>query len=175
MPITLGTSGGNKNLVAIYVGTAGGNKSIVSGYVGTIGGNKLIFNSFTPSTTTYTSGSGTITIPFGASRIFATIDGHGGNGGASTATPFYPSGTLYYGGPGGGSGARSIINRALIPADWGTVLNWSVASGGSPSTASGTLSSGAFSMSAGNGTDAAAGGYSGAPGTGGTATGMACR
>lgn len=50
MPFTIGTSGGNKDPLAIYLGTSGGNKKIYEATLGTSGGNKLVFNpSLTPS------------------------------------------------------------------------------------------------------------------------------
>lgn len=49
MPMTVGTSGGNKVVNAMAVGTSGGNKVVLQGYVGTSGGNKLFFSSLSAS------------------------------------------------------------------------------------------------------------------------------
>lgn len=49
MPSTVGTSGGNKTVSAMFVGTAGGNKAVVTGFVGTAGGNKAFFAALTAS------------------------------------------------------------------------------------------------------------------------------
>lgn len=47
MPSSIGTSGGNKTIAAIFVGTASGNKAVQTGFVGTSGGNKVFFSTFT--------------------------------------------------------------------------------------------------------------------------------
>ena len=45
MPLTFGTSGGNKGATEMHVGTSGGNKAVTEGWVGTSGGNKQFYSS----------------------------------------------------------------------------------------------------------------------------------
>lgn len=46
---TVGTSGGNKEVVSVTVGTSGGNKAVISGHIGTASGNRVFFASLSAS------------------------------------------------------------------------------------------------------------------------------
>jgi hypothetical protein len=120
---------------------------------------------FQPITDTYTSGSGTETVPSGARQVIITDDG-GGGGGACAAS----------GGGGGGGASRSVLTIAVAG---GNTLSYAVGGGGpggvctangtngAGSTVSGTVSGGAVALAAGGG----GGGIGSAAGAGGTATG----
>lgn len=60
--ITVGTSGGNKDVGSITVGTAGGNKAVLTGYVGTASGNRVFFTSMTATATPDALGASGISI-----------------------------------------------------------------------------------------------------------------
>lgn len=47
MPLTIGTTSGNKDPYQITIGTTSGNKDIIEGWVGTTSGNKLFFSGAT--------------------------------------------------------------------------------------------------------------------------------
>lgn len=120
---------------------------------------------FPPVTNTYDSGSGTETIPNGASQLIAEIWGAGNIGGAGDA------GIPAVGG-GAGSGGYSKKTFTLTPSDWGKTFSYTVgaASGGNTTLTNGTYGT-AVSMTAnggGIGQDAASGGNQG---SGGTASG----
>jgi len=57
MPLSVGTSGGNKLVAAMTVGTAGGNKDVLVGTVGTSGGNKDFYVALAASTNATRSGT----------------------------------------------------------------------------------------------------------------------
>jgi hypothetical protein len=44
MPVTIGTSAGNKTVDEVWVGTSAGNKQVLEGWIGTTAGNKQIFS-----------------------------------------------------------------------------------------------------------------------------------
>lgn len=44
MPVTIGTSAGNKTVDEVWVGTSAGNKQVLEGWIGTAAGNKQIFS-----------------------------------------------------------------------------------------------------------------------------------
>lgn len=72
---------------------------------------------FTPVTRTYnTPGSGTETIPVGASQVVITVNGSGGGGSCSHN---------------GGAGGRSIKTVSLSPSDWNASLVYGVGTSGS--------------------------------------------
>lgn len=57
MPLSVGTSGGNKLVAAMTVGTAGGNKDVLVGTVGTASGNKDFYVALAVSTQATRSGN----------------------------------------------------------------------------------------------------------------------
>lgn len=121
-------------------------------------------SSFTPSTVTHTSGSGTETVPAGASNV--VIESKGGGAGPST-TGF--SDTYANGGPGAGycrssyacSGGQTLAY--VVGAAGGTNVNNNGTPGGDSTVSSGTLT--ITTMTAHGGPGASAGG------PGGTASG----
>jgi hypothetical protein len=118
---------------------------------------------FTPTTSVFTSGSGTFTIPAGATTC--DVEDWGGGGGSS------PSGGVVSPGPAGGASgyAHSLLS---VSTSGGKTLNYSVGAGGNTAGTNGvgsSITSGTLSittMAANPGT-----GGSGSPGVGGTATG----
>jgi hypothetical protein len=57
--LVIGTAGGNKDLLEMYVGTASGNKLVTEGWVGTAGGNKLFgapLTATSPTPVTWSAG-----------------------------------------------------------------------------------------------------------------------
>lgn len=135
-----------------------------------------------PTTTTYTSGSGTYTPPAGVAFVVAELVGGGGQGGGSTGSGTAGHGAL--GGPGGGGGyVRKVLTAAQLAA--GTV-SYAVGAGGSTGGAAAAGQAGAASTLSGTGwTTLSAGGGAGGstngdstadrpggdPGAGGTSTG----
>lgn len=79
MQPTIGTSGGNKDLTAMYVGTAGGNKEVTEGWVGTADGNKQF----------YAQGGGAVVDIPDMSALFSSFTGDSGSAGFE----FYRDGT----------------------------------------------------------------------------------
>jgi hypothetical protein len=78
------------------------------------GGGAVITSTFTPVTTTYTTGGAhTITIPTGATSMDLEIFGAGGGGGGSTTTVV---------GNGASSGGRAFSTYPILPANWGQTL-----------------------------------------------------
>ena len=126
---------------------------------------------FTPVTNTFTSGSGNVSIPYGAQSVTITVVGAGGYGGNS----YTDTGSDYYSSGGGGGGAGySRKTIAVAYGDWPGTIAYSVGSyGGQSSTSSGTLAAGAISITA-TGGDAGTSGdqYSaGSGGSGGSGSG----
>lgn len=78
---------------------------------------------FTATTRTYNSGSGTETIPSGASQVVIEIWGGGGAGGRGRSS------NSTYGG-GGGSGGYSRKTYSLSSGSWGTTFSYEVGAGG---------------------------------------------
>ena len=107
---------------------------------------------FSPSTNTYTTGTGvTETVPSGATSCAITVDGAGGGGGYNSTTA----------GGGGGGGSRSVQTIAVTG---GNTFIFTVAVGGNgrastngsgiaggASPVSGTVSGGSVSINAGGG------------------------
>jgi len=150
--------------------------------------NGTISCTFTPVLHTYTSGSGTETIPSGAANVTIEVWAAGGGGGGR-------SGSVCFGtaGPGGGSGSsgRSTYSVAALGGA-GSTFNYSVGAGGAGIIANGGGSGGtgvASSVTAGTVTGftamttngghgapnvgAGPGGAGGAAGTGGNAANTA--
>lgn len=125
--------------------------------------------SFTPVTNIYNGGTGSETIPLGASTL--TMEGIGGGGGGGQ-----DSGTFGGGGGGGGSYFKYVIN---VSAASGQTINFSVGHAGARRGGNGgptVISAGTFSfptLTAGGGVGggAATVGGAGSGGSGGTATG----
>lgn len=108
-------------------------------------------------------------VPTDATSLTITADGAGGGG--------------ENGGNGGGGGARSVKTIAIDPADWGTVILFTVGAGGltdtegggastsgGASTVTGTLTAGTIAISAGGGQSGFAGGGGGTASGGDTNT-----
>lgn len=132
-------------------GGSGSYHSWKGGWAGMGGSWHQFYSPFTPYTSTYTSGSGSETVPFGAA--FVDIMAAGAGGGGQPYDDF--DGTPGLGGGGGGTAVRTI---AIVGADAGQTLSWN-ASG--DATVSGTLTAGSVSMV----------GHQGGTPTGGTASG----
>jgi len=124
---------------------------------------------FTPVTRTYTTGSGTDTVPTGATQVVIEVTAGGGGGSLGSATN---------GGAGGGGGGYAIKTIAVTG---GNTLSYAVGAAGalrtgsagagnpgSSSTVSGTVSGGSVSISS---TGGGGGGGSGIGGAGGGASG----
>lgn len=127
---------------------------------------------FTPFTNTYTSGSGTETVPSGAVQLVLSVIGGSGGGGFGNTTDDINTG----GGGGGGSGyAQSIINVTGISGS----IAWSVGAGGdagapnygTSSTTTSSISGATMTGGYGSGGSAAGPFSPGAGGAGGTASG----
>lgn len=124
---------------------------------------------FTPVVHTYTPGSpgtGSETIPSGASHLTIIVVGGGGSGGSGF------NGTDPGGGGGGGSGGINSISRAIAPGDWLGTITYVIGSGGVSISGGGTSTSGtvaAGSVTIGAGGGAVGGNGSGGGGPGGTA------
>ena len=167
MPSANANVGGNwQPLQQIWAMVSGVWQPVQLGYVNVGGAWELFFQAFSGVTYTFTPsapGSGNVTVPIGAHSISAYVVGAGGSG--------YLKASGNYGGGGGGGAGAGIVNTSLTSADWGEVLSFSVganvadAAGGN-SSLSGTLSDGAFWISA---TGGAWGGTAGQ--AGGIATG----
>lgn len=85
-----------------------------------------------PGTTTYTSGSGNFTVPFGVRSITYTIVGGGGGGSWGFQAAGINFGFVYpYIGGGGGSGGFKV-NQTLVVVP-GQVIAYSVGAGGATS------------------------------------------
>ena len=121
-------------------------------------------SSFTPFNQSFTSGSGTVTVPTGASGLTVYVVGGGGKGGDGWA------GVDPGGGGGGGSGGFSAIARAISSGDWGVTLSYIVGAGSSSGSEGGTSSS-SGSVAAGSLIQSATGGFVGANGNPGGGTG----
>jgi hypothetical protein len=99
--------------------TASGTWQISSSSSGTpvLGGGSIslsITNSFTPTTTTFTTaGANGITIPSGSTSMTLEIDGGGGGGGGNTGVVV---------GNGGSSGGRCVSTYSISPSNWGQTL-----------------------------------------------------
>jgi hypothetical protein len=173
---TYGTSGANTislndSAVRTLAGVASGAISL-SNFYGK--------SNFTPVTRTYTTvGSGTETIPTGASQVVITVWGAGGGGGRS-GTNICTNNN----GGGGGSGAYVKKTLSISSSNWGQTLSYLVATRGAagitsaPNGGAGgtsTVSNGTFttsvSLSAGGGGGGASGNSTGNQGSGGTASG----
>jgi hypothetical protein len=83
--------------------------------------------SFTPTTRTYSSGSGTETIPSGATQVVIEVWGAGGGGGRGRSS------NATYGG-GGGAGGYSKKTYTLSSGNWGTTFSYGIGAGGTAST-----------------------------------------
>lgn len=128
---------------------------------------------FTPVTNTYNSGSGTETIPTGASQLVIEVWQGGAGGGGDS-----------YGNVGGGGGAGAYAKKtlSLTSADYGKTFTYSVGAGGAGGTLTGsggvggdsTVNNGTYAttvaIAAVSGITASGGGPStgaGSPGAGG--------
>lgn len=102
--------GGNwHDVVQIWARVAGSWQQILQGWVNVGGTWELFFAAFSPSVQTFTSGSGTVTVPFGASHVLVECWGAGGNGVAKG------SGNR---GGGGGGGGYSAQTYSIASTDW---------------------------------------------------------
>lgn len=126
---------------------------------------------FTPFNQTFGASSGSVTVPSGASSLTIGLSAAGGRGGNGA------SGNLDHGGGGAGSGADCFKTVAVVSADWGTTLSFTVGAGGGitggSSTVTGTIAAGTINMfaSGGVGGTSATSSTSGTGGAGGTAAG----
>lgn len=120
---------------------------------------------FTPFNQQFTSGSGSVTVPTGASSLTIYVVGGGGKGGSGRQSGD-PGG-----GGGGGSGGNSSITRAISSGDWGGTLGYSVGAGSTGANAGTSTSSG--SVAAGSAALSSTGGSDGQPGAGGGGSGGA--
>lgn len=160
MPTTIGTNAGNKSTftaISLGIGT-GTNQSVKNIYVGTAAGNKQVYSAFTGYTEFFGPGSGTVTVPSGATsaRIVVCGSGGGGGNGASSA--------------GGGGAGTAIITISVVA---GQTFNYFIpnataaATDGTAATVN-TWTGGSLSLTANGGKR---GGGLNSPGAGGTATG----
>lgn len=128
--------------------------------------------SFSPVTHTYTSGSGSETVPSGATGVTITVIGGGGGSGWAIGSN----------GAGGGAGGTCIHIASVDSSEWGTTLGYAAGAAGSnetfqtgndstdgqPSVVTGTIGLASISLS-GNGGGSTNTNTAG--GTGGTASG----
>ncbi len=96
-----------------------------------------VTNTFVPLSHTYTTGSGSETVPSGATTAVIETWGGGGGGRFSLAT-----GNAY----GGGGGAYCTATFSVAPADWGTTLAYFVGNGGAAKTTASNGGAGTFSQ-----------------------------
>lgn len=96
---------------------------------------------FSPFTSTYYTGSGSETVPTGASQLVIEAFGRGGFPGS------FDVGSGSGGGGGGGAG-RSVKTIAIGSGDWGQSLSWSISG---DATISGALSVSMTAQAGGNG------------------------
>jgi hypothetical protein len=100
---------------------------------------------FSPYTETYTSGSGTSTVP-AAAQLVAEAYGTGGDGGQRASTTGH--------GGGGGSGAYCKKTFVVVAGDIGKTITWDTTGATVVGDAAATnLTNTALNLSAGNGTD----------------------
>ena len=115
---------------------------------------------FTPITNTYGAGSGSETVPTGATSLTITAYGTGGSGGYGYDASGVGDGP-FYGGGGGGSGALVVRTISVSSGDYGGSVSWTVPAGGYGSggntTATGSLTAGSISVSAGGGASGGSG------------------
>jgi hypothetical protein len=155
--IYINDSGTWRTSSTIWVNDAGTWRQIQQVWVNDGGIWRQLYTAFTSSQSTFTSGSGSVTVPFGANSVI--IEAWGGGGGAS-ATGYTASYAA-----GGGSGAYV---RSQYSCSGGQTLNYSVGTFGGANvnnngvagTAS-TVTSGTLAI-----TSISAGGGSGASGSG---------
>lgn len=112
-------------------------------------------SAFTPVTHTYTTGSGTESVPAGATQAVITVQGAGA-GGYFT----FPSVQL-----GGGAGGEAIKTTSALPASFSYSVGAASAQNSDAPGGASTVSGGAVSLVANGGASAGDGGV------GGTATG----
>ena len=126
---------------------------------------------FTPGTVTYTSSSGSFTVPYGTATLVIEAVGGAGAGGYGNYDIFTGQD---YGGGGGGGGAKS--NTSVAASGGGQSLSWSVGAAGSWNTSanggSSSVSGGLITTMTAGGGVAGSTGFPTAPGgAGGTASG----
>lgn len=121
-------------------------------------------NNFVPFSNTFVSGSGSVSVPAGASNLTVKVVGGGGGGGTGH------SGVDPGGGGGGGSGGLSPVTRSISSGDWGGSLSYSVGAGAAFGGVGNTSSSGG-SVASGSVATSATGGLPGANGAGGGGAG----
>lgn len=157
-------------IVQWWTKVAGTWQPVAQAYEKVTGVWQLVYSALAPVTYTFTSGSGNQAIPAGCTSVTVQAIGYGNNGGNS-----YNDGiSLFFWGGGGGGGGGSSVTRAVAAGDWGGNVAYSVApNAGSNTTASASLVSGAFAITAnpgvfggdasafGDGTGGAGGGASG--------------
>lgn len=121
---------------------------------------------FTPVTNTYNSGSGSETVPTGATSLTVYCVGAGNNGGSG-----FNGGDLdQYGGGGGGGGGTATKTVSISSGQWGSSISWAVgAANGGNSSVSG-ISISLAGNGGSNGTSASSG-QVGIGGNGGSASG----
>lgn len=118
MTASVGVSSAWKILSGISVGVSGVWKPVSVAYVGVSGAWKLAYTLFSGVTHTYsTPGSGTETVPSGATRVVITVDGPGGGGNGIVSVA-------------GGGGAQAVKTIAISPPDWGSMLSYNAGTGG---------------------------------------------
>jgi hypothetical protein len=136
--------------------------------------NGTISCTFTPVLRAYNTGSGTETIPTGATTMVVEQWGGAGPGGAG----FGSFGLDTAEGGGGGQAGGYCRSSYTVSAQNGHTLNWSVGAGGTPPSAGGasTITAGTmtgFTAMTANGGNPGGNASSGIPGTGGSGAGAA--
>lgn len=156
-----------KPITNCQVHDGGSWKQVTQIYVHDGGAWQTAWVLFSPTTHAYTSGSGSDTIPTGASQVVIEVKAGGGGSSATGFTSSYACG-------GGGAGySRSVIS--LTPANWGQTIAYQVGLGGATNLnnngvqgGNSTVSSGTFALAT---ITANGGSGAGGNGAGGTASG----
>jgi hypothetical protein len=139
MGLSVGVNGTYHGVPSPKVGAGGSWRTLVQGWVGVGGAWKAFFAAFSPVTHTYTSGSGSETVPAGASSVTIMTAGHGADG-----QP-YDDGNAQPG-LGGGGGGTAVRTIAISASDWGQTLAWDTFSLSGQTTVTGTLTAGSVNM-----------------------------
>ena len=123
MPVTVGTSGGNKTLTEMHVGTSGGNKQVTEAWVGTASGNKLVYaaggTDVTPSAVNWANIGPTSSPGSNANQTISGIDTT-----ISISASLSGPGNLFY----DLSGAGFVAYTAPFGVTNGQTLRWQVTS-----------------------------------------------
>lgn len=128
-------------------------------------------SSFVPVTHTYTSGTGTETIPSGATTM--VIEAWGGSGPGGAGSSYFTAHQIQYSGGGGGGAAGYCRSSFPVTGLTGETMTYIVGSagGGNTSITAGTFAMTTMAANGGGGGGNASGFTGGTLGTGGTASG----